>query len=77
MTTKPFVKGQLVRVVSHDNRICRVEHLGVHGDVALVRTPGPSTFLTWSSWMPITDLRHVSAVDRLAEVVGRCCERTT
>ncbi len=66
---KKFVKGQLVRSVSH-NVIARIEHLGYQGDIALVRKPdGPTTCFTWSSWLPLKDLRHVSAVELLAQVV--------
>ena len=64
---KRFVKGQLVRSVSHDF-IGRVEHLGIKGDVALVRTPGPTTPSTRSTWLPLSDLRHVSAVELLAQI---------
>lgn len=66
--SKPFRKGQLVRSVSHE-RIGRIEHMGYKGDLALVRSPvGPTTDETWSSWLPLDDLRHATAIERLADL---------
>ena len=72
--SKPFVKGQLVRVPHKGDVIARIEHMGYtrNGKIttALVRHPlGKTEDWTWCEWMHQSKLRHVSAIDRLAEVV--------
>ena len=70
---KPCVKGQLVRVPHKGDVIARVEHMGYSRDgkisTALVRYPlGKTEDWTWCEWMNHNRLRHVSAVERLAEL---------
>ena len=71
MITKPFTKGQLVRVVDKPE-IARIEHMSYNWRgqaTALVRHPlGPTTSETWKVWLLLNELRHVSAVERLAEI---------
>lgn len=70
---KRFVKGQLVRVPLKDDVIARIEHMSYSKDgedeTALVRAPlGKTEDWTWCEWMLVSQLRHVSAVDRLAQI---------